>query len=426
MDINLDWEDNSNRNNSSILPKTIRGLIVGKSGCGKTYPFYNENISIQGKGILNNFITNLPFEMHLPGYNFAGPGTKLNKRLNDDLTPKDNSKPINRVDEAAYKHDICYLKNKDTQTRNTVCDENMLKQLKFYNPSLREKIDRSIVSKIIGTKKYFGMGPLALTSELANELHKPIIKKFTKRRVMVNKIDEIWTADLVDMSSYSKDNKGYKYLLTVIDVFSKYGWIVPKKNKKGLTTAEAFKLILKEGRQPEKLWVDKGTEFYNPHVKSLFKNIYSTENEEKSSVIERWNRTMKEKMFKYFTANQTKKYIAILPTLVNNYNNTYHNSIKMKPTEGSLKKNENKVRDNLYEETTFFARAKPKFKLFDRVRITKKKLFFEKGYTPRWTNEIFTINEIHHTNPTTYKLIDLKGEEIIGSFYEKELQRTKF
>ena len=135
---------------------------------------------------------------------------------------------------------------------------------------------------------------------------------------------------------------------------------------------------------------------------------------------------MKEKMFKYFTANQTKKYIAILPTLVNNYNNTYHNSIKMKPTEGSLKKNENKVRDNLYEKTTFFARAKPKFKLFDRVRITKKKLFFEKGYTPRWTNEIFTINEIHHTNPTTYKLIDLKGEEIIGSFYEKELQRTKF
>ena len=134
MDINLDWDDNS-----SILPKTIRGLIVGKSGCGKPYPFYNENISIQGKGILKNFINNLPFEMHLPGYNFAGPGTKLNKILNDDLTPKQNSLPINRVDEAAMKHDICYLKNKDTQTRNTVCDENMLKQLKFYNPSLREK-----------------------------------------------------------------------------------------------------------------------------------------------------------------------------------------------------------------------------------------------------------------------------------------------
>jgi hypothetical protein len=394
----------------------------------EAYPFY-------GKGILNNFINNLPFEMHLPGYNFAGPGTKLNKRLNDDLTPKDNSKPINRVDEAAYKHDVCYLKNKDTQTRNTVCDENMLKQLKFYNPSLRERIDRSIVSKIIGTKKYFGMGnkvPLALTSELANELHKPVIKKFTKRRVMVNKIDEIWTADLVDMSNYSKENKGYKYLLTVLDVFSKYGWIVPMKNKKGLTTAEAFKLILKEGRQPEKLWVDKGTEFYNPHVKSLFKNIYSTENEEKSSVIERWNRTMKEKMFKYFTANQTKKYITILPTLVNKYNNTYHNSIKMKPTEGSLKMNEDKVRDNLYgkdkkvKSVSKTKLVKTKFKLQDRVRITKKKLFFEKGYTPKWTNEIFVINEIHYTDPVTYKIKDLNEEEIIGSFYDKELQRTKF
>ena len=142
----------------------------------------------------------------------------------------------------------------------------------------------------------------------AEELHKPVIRKFKKRRVLVDGIDKIWAADLVDMSAYSKENKGYKYLLAVIDVFSKYGWLIPIKNKSGYTVAEAFKQILKSGRKPEKLWVDKGTEFYNKQVKAVFPSaLYSTENEEKSSIVERWNRTMKERMFKYFTANETTK-----------------------------------------------------------------------------------------------------------------------
>ena len=144
---------------------------------------------------------------------------------------------------------------------------------------------------------------------------------FEKRKVITRGIDQIWAADLVDMSSYSKQNKGYKYILAVIDVFSKYGWMIPVKNKSGETVAEAFEKI--KGRKPEKLWVDKGSEFYNKYVKSLFKgsqsetsSVYSTENEEKSSVVERWNRTMKEKMFKYFTANETTKYYNILDDLV--------------------------------------------------------------------------------------------------------------
>ena len=101
----------------------------------------------------------LPVEMHLPGHNFTGPGTKLNKRLNSDLTPKKWSKPINRVDKAAYNHDICYLKNTDTVTRNAVCDKNMLKELKgIYNPTIREKMERGLVSSLIGTKARFGWG----------------------------------------------------------------------------------------------------------------------------------------------------------------------------------------------------------------------------------------------------------------------------
>ena len=125
--------------------------------CGTTKTQFVK--SSKGGSILNKMINSLPVEMHLPGHNFTGPGTKLNKRLNPDLTPKKWSKPINRVDKAAYNHDICYLKNTDTMTRNAVCDKNMLKELKgIYNPTIRERMERGLVSSLIGTKARFGWG----------------------------------------------------------------------------------------------------------------------------------------------------------------------------------------------------------------------------------------------------------------------------
>ena len=119
---------------------------------------------------------------------------------------------------------------------------------------------------------------------LAEELHKPITRKFKKRIVYARGVDKIWAADLVDMKTFANDNEGMKYLLTVLDVFSKYGWIVPLKAKMGAEVAKALKKIF-EVRKPEKLWVDKGKEFYNKDVKSLI-DIYSTENEEKASVVD--------------------------------------------------------------------------------------------------------------------------------------------
>ena len=138
------------------------------------------------------------------------------------------------------------------------------------------------------------------------------------------------------MTALSKDNNGVKFLLLVIDIFSKYGWIVPLKDKKGETVANPLKTIFKE-RKPGKLWTDKGREFYNKDVKELV-NLYSTENEEKSSIVERWIRTMKEKMWKYFTDNNTYTYMDVLPELVEDYNNTVHSSIKMTPIDASKKK----------------------------------------------------------------------------------------
>ena len=240
---------------------------------------------------------------------------------------------------------------------------------------------------------------------------------------MVYGIDKIWAADLADMKAFEDYNDGYTFLLLVIDIFSKYGWIVPLKNKKGKTVAKALENIFEE-RKPEKLWTDKGTEFKNKDVKKLIE-IYSTENEEKSSVVERWIRTMKEKMWKYFTDNKTLTYMNVLPDLVEDYNNTVHSSIKMSPIEASKKKNELTVWRNLYPDRYKIYNLTPKFSVGDEVRITKKKKVFEKGYTTKWQEEIFTIKEILNTNPIIYKLEDLKGEKIEGTFYESELQKTK-
>ena len=133
---------------------------------------------------------------------------------------------------------------------------------------------------------------------------------------------------------------------------------------------------------------------------------------------------MKEKMWKYFTDNNTSVYIDILPDLVKDYNNTRHSSIKMTPVEASKKKNELTVWRNLYPEHLERRDIKPNFSIGDKVRITKKKKTFEKGYTTRWTEEIFTIAEVKRTSPVTYKIADLNGEEIKDSFYEPELQKT--
>ena len=308
--------------------------------------------------------------MHLPGHNFTGPGTRLKKQLNAW------SKPVNRVDKAAYHQDICYLKNDGTANRNAVCDKNMLKELEgIYNPSLRERLDKSIISKLIRTKVKMGVKKL----DLVEELHKPIKRKFKKRRVLVNGIDRIWAADLVDMQVFSKFNHGVKYLLAVIDVFSKYGWLIPLKEKSGKSVASALKTIFKERKQ-EKMWVDKGKEFYNKDVKDSV-DLYSTENEEISSVVERLIRTMKEKMWKYFSVNSTNVYIEMLPNLVNKYNNTRHFSIKMTLVNASKKENELRVWRNLYPDHLEINDMKPKFTIGGKVKISKKKKTFEKGYT---------------------------------------------
>ena len=265
--------------------------------------------------------------------------------------------------------------------------------------------------------------------QLAEELHKPIIRKFAKRKVVVKGVDEIWAADLVEMQRFSDWNKRIKYLLMVIDVFSKFGWIEPLQNKKGETVAAAFEKIFKSGREPRLLWTDRGKEFYNKNVNQLLakKNIklYSTENEKKSSIAERFNRTIKQQMWKMFSANNNTIYFDKIDELLKNYNNSWHRSVKMALLEASDIKNSNRVFANLYSDEIYKQVKKPKFRIGDRVRISKyKRKLFDKGFTPNWTEEIFVINQILHTKPVTYRVVDLQGEAVTGSFYEPELQKT--
>ena len=181
--------------------------------------------------------------------------------------------------------------------------------------------------------------------QLANELHKPIIRKFKKRKVYSYFKGNIWGADLADMQSLSKYNKGIKYLLRVIDLFSKYAWVIPIKDKKETSIVNAFKKIIskksevksKGQRKPNKIWVDQGSEFYNKSFKDVLKinniEMYSIYNKRKSVVAERFIRTLKNKIFKHMTAISKNVYFDVLDDIVNKYNNTIHRTIKMKSTE---------------------------------------------------------------------------------------------
>ena len=258
-------------------------------------------------------------------------------------------------------------------------------------------------------------------TQLTSEFHKPIIRKFNKRKVYSSFKDNIWGVDLADMQLLSKFNKGFKFLLCVTDIFSKYAWVVPLKDKKDVSIVNAFQIVLKESnRKPNTIWVDKGSEFYNSSFKKWLKDndieMYSTNNEGKSVIAERFIRTLKNKIYKYMTSISKTVYIDKLDDIVRKYNNTYHTSIKMKLVD---------VKDNTYIDFNKEVNDKdPKFKMGDHVRISKYKNIFAKGYMPNWSEEIFIISKIKNTVPWTYVLNDLNGEEIIGTFYEEELQAT--
>ena len=217
--------------------------------------------------------------------------------------------------------------------------------------------------------------------------------------------------------------------MCVIDLYSKYAWVEPLDSKSAEDVRDTFKEIFSGQRVPQKIWVDRGKEFYNKKMETLLNitgkskrgkpiELYSTFNEGKSVVAERFIRTLKDKLYRKMTEKGTREYMLYLDAIVFDYNNTVHSTTKMKPVD---------VRDNslrsLYEPEPNL--KKPKFEVGDTVRMSKIKNIFEKGYTPNWTQELFTVKERLDTNPWTYTLQDTAGDEMYGTFYEQELQKSK-
>ena len=361
----------------------------------------------------------------LPNMNYCGAYNPLDKQLIYDKNGnilKYIQKPSGNTDAICAQHDVDYTLSKNLKDKH-IADEKMIKAINEL-PYKDQQYGTFLVKNIIRSKRKLGLG--VHNKILSEELHKSKRKNYPRRRIIVNHIDEIFAADLVEMQKFSKLNRGYRYLLTCIDIFSKFSWVIPLKDKKGITIKNALEKIFNK-RKPKFLWTDKGTEFYNKQVQDLLNEnnikLYSTNNSEiKSAVIERFNRTFKNMMYKKFTENNNTIFYNILDELVNNYNNKYHSTIKMSPIEGSKKVNENKIK-NIYN---FEKTKKPgRFKIGDRVRLSLEKNIFEKSYETNWTEEIFVIYDIKYSNVPYYYLKDLNNEKLQGTFYEQELQKTK-
>ena len=371
-------------------------------------------------------------EMHLRQpqftYSACGPFTKHKQRIQKfEETGDTNYIYKNELDNACFAHDAAYSDSKDL-TKRTVADK--ILRDKAFNIAQDSKYDgyqRGLDSMVYKKSEESGAKNVntKLTpqnQQLAKELHKPIIKNFEKRKVHAAFKDNIWGADLADMQLLSRHNKGIRFLLCDIDIFSKYAWVVLLKDKKGISIVKAFQSILKQSnsRKPNKIWVDKGSEFYNVSFKKWLQDndivMYSTNNEGKYVVAERFIRTLKSKIYKYMTSISKNVYIDKLDDIVDEYNNTYHTTIKMKPID---------VKDNTYINIDKEINNKdPKFKVGDRVSVSKYKNIFGKGYASNWSEEVFVYKKVKNTVPWTYVIKDLNGQEIIGTFYKKEWQKT--
>lgn len=257
--------------------------------------------------------------------------------------------------------------------------------------------------------------------QVVNELHKPARKNFPRRRTVIKSLRDLFQADLAEFGVYAKENRGYKFILLVIDCYSKQVWTRPLKSKKSNDVVDAFESILKDGYVPKHLQTDNGSEFYNRSFAALMQtygiNHYSTYSVTKAAIAERAIRTIKTNLYKQFSLRGKYKWIDILDDVVKNYNQRKHSTTNLKPIDVTKR-----TRLNAYSHVKIL--VKNRYKVGDIVRISKYKSMFQKGYTPSWSTELFKVVTVQLTNPVTYKLEDMRGQPIEGGFYEYELQKT--
>lgn len=266
-------------------------------------------------------------------------------------------------------------------------------------------------------------------------LFKPVRRKFKRNSYLVSNINDLWQSDLVDLQSLKEHNDGVNYLLTTIDVFSKKAFVQPLKSKKGEAIIAAYREIFTiANTKPINLQTDKGKEFVAKNVQKFFKenqiNHFTTQNPDvKAAVVERFNRTLKTRMWRYLHHENTLKYADVLQDFVSSYNNSFHRTIKMTPNEVDESKIKQVYRNTYCDENAFsssVSERKPKLKVDDYVRLVKQKGTFEKGYETNFTEEVFKIKKVIKHKIPVYEVVDLADEIIEGTFYEPELQKISF
>lgn len=264
-----------------------------------------------------------------------------------------------------------------------------------------------------------------LKSQPTYTLHKPARKTYPTRQYHVSNVDMQWQADLCDMQQLAKYNQGYRYIITVIDILSRHAWARPLKSKHGTDVAKALEDIFQEGRIPERLQTDEGTEFRNPHVRKVLDDyhveLFHVKSAYKAAIVERFNRTLKNKMWHHFTAKQTNVWHDKLDDFLHSYNHSVHRTIGCTPASVTPE-NAMDIWLKLYGNRKI-PKKRGDIRVGDRVRISKVKSVFEKGYLPNWTEEEFIVDSISTKySPISYKLRDHNGEVIDGSFYRYEIQ----
>jgi len=269
-----------------------------------------------------------------------------------------------------------------------------------------------------------------LQSEEIYTTNRIVNRKIKRRKVIAPFIDYMWDADTASLRDYAKDNDGMGYFVLVIDIMSRYVWTQAVKTPSGNEIKKVFQNILKSGRKCVNLRTDQGTEFSNktmsPYLKKNKINHFVTQNEVKASYAERSIQTLKNKIFRYFRAKRTFRWVSELADITKGYNNTYHRSIKRTPASVT-KQDENELWNLLYQPVKAPPKRKKLFK-FDKgdyVRISKLKKPFTRYYSEHWTNEVFKIKErriIEHI--PIYNLTDYLNDDITGTFYEGELQKV--
>ena len=280
------------------------------------------------------------------GYKYLGPYNGplekqmlYNKQTGDIY--KYYNKPKNVLDNIASTHDICYeLKPKN----KGLCDRVMVKEIDNI------PWGTFAIKQIINTKQKLGLGNNFTLEDLSQELNKPVINKFERKKIVINYIDEIHSCDLVDVQKYSKMNKGYKYIFTNIDIFSMFAWSFPLKTKTIKDIKPCFQKIFKE-RKPKYIWSDRESAFFSKEMLKFFEDnnvkIYYTYSNLKAVIIERFNRSLRELMMKSFVKNNNTIWYNILSGLIKTYNNRYHHTIKIKPIDVN-KTNEKYIKNNFY------------------------------------------------------------------------------